>query len=159
MNVKVCGNHSVIVICQPYSFNVLQLTRRLPLPQLLIMARASAQNGIQAQLTAEQDGELHVQLHALDLDKISTNNADPSEICPVCKSNKYLNKDLRFLVNPECYHKMCESCVDRIFSQGPAPCPIARCARTLRKQRFRRPKFEDLAIEREVDIRRRIDSM
>lgn len=63
---------------------------------------------------------------------------------------------MRFLVNPECYHKMCESCVDRIFSTGPAPCPIAGCARTLRKQRFRKQTFEDLKIEREVDIRRRV---
>ncbi|KAL8994507.1 MAG: hypothetical protein Q9169_005536 [Polycauliona sp. 2 TL-2023] len=63
---------------------------------------------------------------------------------------------MRFLVNPECYHKMCESCVDRIFSQGPAACPIAGCARTLRKQRFRQQTFEDLKIEREVDVRRRV---
>lgn len=63
---------------------------------------------------------------------------------------------MQFLVNPECYHKMCESCVDRIFSTGPAPCPVAGCARTLRKQRFRRQTFEDLKIEREVDVRRRI---
>ncbi|KAL9612833.1 MAG: hypothetical protein Q9167_002616 [Letrouitia subvulpina] len=63
---------------------------------------------------------------------------------------------MRFLVNPECYHKMCESCVDRIFSQGPAPCPVAGCARTLRKQRFRKQTFEDVQVEREVDIRRRV---
>lgn len=63
---------------------------------------------------------------------------------------------MRFLVNPECYHKMCESCVDRIFSTGPGPCPIAGCARTLRKARFRKQTFEDLRIEREVDVRRRV---
>lgn len=63
---------------------------------------------------------------------------------------------MRFLVNPECYHKMCESCVDRIFSHGPAPCPVAGCARTLRKARFRRQTFDDLHIEREVDTRRRV---
>lgn len=63
---------------------------------------------------------------------------------------------MRFLVNPECYHKMCESCVDRIFSQGPAPCPVAGCARTLRKQRFRKQTFEDVQVEREVDVRRRV---
>ncbi|KAL8817727.1 MAG: hypothetical protein Q9223_003503, partial [Gallowayella weberi] len=78
------------------------------------------------------------------------------DICPVCKSSRYLNPNMRFLVNPECYHKMCESCVDRIFSQGPAPCPIAGCARTLRVQRFRQQTFEDLKIEREVDVRRRV---
>ena len=81
------------------------------------------------------------------------------DICPVCKSSRYLNPSMRFLVNPECYHKMCESCVDRIFSQGPAPCPVAGCARTLRKQRFRKQTFEDLQIEREVDIRQRVAAM
>jgi len=63
---------------------------------------------------------------------------------------------MKFLVNPECYHKMCESCVDRIFSHGPAPCPIAGCKRTLRKAKFRTQTFEDLKVEREVDIRRRV---
>ncbi|KAL8942065.1 MAG: hypothetical protein Q9216_001877 [Gyalolechia sp. 2 TL-2023] len=81
---------------------------------------------------------------------------DNDDICPVCKSSRYLNPNMRFLVNPECYHKMCESCVDRIFSTGPAPCPVAGCARTLRKQRFRKQTFEDLKIEREVDVRRRV---
>ncbi|KAF2794177.1 CDK-activating kinase assembly factor [Melanomma pulvis-pyrius CBS 109.77] len=79
-----------------------------------------------------------------------------SDICPVCKSSRYLNPNMKFLVNPECYHKMCESCVDRIFSHGPAPCPIAGCKRTLRKAKFRSQTFEDLKVEREVDIRRRV---
>ncbi|QIX01980.1 hypothetical protein AMS68_007497 [Peltaster fructicola] len=82
--------------------------------------------------------------------------ATQDEICPVCKSSRYLNANLRFLVNPECYHKMCESCVDRIFSHGPAPCPLPGCGRTLRKHRFREQTFEDIKVEREVDIRRRI---
>lgn len=82
-----------------------------------------------------------------------------TDVCPVCKSSRYLNPHMKFLVNPECYHKMCESCVDRIFSHGPAPCPIAGCARTLRKGRFREATFEDLKVEREVDIRRRVASI
>ncbi|KAK2741220.1 TFIIH/NER complex subunit [Myotisia sp. PD_48] len=81
---------------------------------------------------------------------------EDDEVCPVCKSSRYLNPDLRFLINPECYHKMCESCVDRIFSSGPAPCPVAGCHRTLRKHKFRKQTFEDLAVEREVDIRKRV---
>lgn len=76
------------------------------------------------------------------------------EVCPVCKSSRYLNASLRFLINPACYHKMCESCVDRIFTHGPAPCPIINCRQTLRKGRFRTQTFEDIAVEREVDIRR-----
>ncbi|KAL8695431.1 MAG: hypothetical protein Q9218_000009 [Villophora microphyllina] len=97
------------------------------------MSKAAQRNGVAARRPGEDD-----------------------DICPVCKSSRYLNPTMRFLVNPECYHKMCESCVDRIFSTGPAPCPIAGCARTLRKQRFRKQTFEDLKIEREVDVRRRV---
>lgn len=63
---------------------------------------------------------------------------------------------MRFLINPECYHKMCESCVDRIFSGGPSNCPVAGCHKTLRKNRFRKQTFEDIHVEREVDIRRRV---
>ncbi|KAL6716486.1 TFIIH/NER complex subunit [Lecanora helva] len=100
------------------------------------MSRNPMQNGVQSR---QQDGD--------------------DDICPVCKSARYLNPNMRFLINPECYHKMCESCVDRIFSQGPAPCPVAGCARALRKQRFRPPRFEDLQIEREVDVRRRISAI
>ncbi len=66
---------------------------------------------------------------------------------------------MRFLVNPECYHRMCESCVDRIFSHGPAPCPVAGCHRTLRKQRFRKQTFGDIRVEREVDVRKRVAKM
>ncbi|KAL4815412.1 CDK-activating kinase assembly factor MAT1-domain-containing protein [Aspergillus spinulosporus] len=84
------------------------------------------------------------------------NRGDEDEVCPVCKSSRYLNPDMRFLINPECYHKMCESCVDRIFSGGPANCPVAGCHKTLRKQRFRKQTFEDINVEREVDIRRRV---
>ncbi|KAL4950426.1 CDK-activating kinase assembly factor MAT1-domain-containing protein [Aspergillus filifer] len=84
------------------------------------------------------------------------NRGDDDEVCPVCKSSRYLNPDMRFLINPECYHKMCESCVDRIFSGGPANCPVAGCHKTLRKNRFRKQTFEDITVEREVDIRRRV---
>jgi CDK-activating kinase assembly factor MAT1 len=82
-----------------------------------------------------------------------------SEICKVCKTSRYINKNMRFLVNPECYHRMCESCVDGIFSQGPAECPIIGCRKILRKNRFRKQTFEDLAVEREVDIRAHVASM
>ncbi|KAI9791443.1 MAG: TFIIH/NER complex subunit [Piccolia ochrophora] len=94
-------------------------------------------------------------LHALRLTDAPP-SAPLSDICPVCKSSRYLNPNMRFLVNPECYHKMCESCVDRIFSHGPAPCPVAGCHRTLRKQRFRKQTFGDIQVEKEVDVRKRV---
>ena len=80
-------------------------------------------------------------------------------MCPVCKTSTYLNKRMVFMVNPECYHKMCDSCVDRIFSSGPAPCPVAGCHKTLRKNKFKVPRFEDLSIERDCDIRARVEKM
>ncbi|EGE85844.1 hypothetical protein RJZ56_004273 [Blastomyces dermatitidis] len=110
----------------------------------------------------EEDGEpLHQHLRSLNLRVHPTGANMPdhgtdSEVCPVCKSSRYLNPDMRFLINPECYHKMCESCVDRIFSSGPAPCPVAGCHKTLRKNRFRKQTFEDIGVEREVDIRKRV---
>ncbi|EEH41693.1 RNA polymerase II transcription factor B subunit 3 [Paracoccidioides lutzii Pb01] len=108
----------------------------------------------------EEDGEpLRQQLCSLRIHPAGANTYDSAtdpEACPVCKSSRYLNPDMRFLINPECYHKMCESCVDRIFSSGPAPCPLAGCHKTLRKNRFRKQTFEDIGVEREVDIRRRV---
>ncbi|KAF4604086.1 TFIIH/NER complex subunit [Pleurotus pulmonarius] len=75
--------------------------------------------------------------------------------CPVCKSDRYLNNKLRLLVST-CYHKMCESCIDRLFTLGPAPCPAPGCTRVLRKLAFMPQTFEDLGVEKEVAIRRRI---
>lgn len=59
-------------------------------------------------------------------------------------------------MNSECYHKICESCVDRIFGSGPAPCPYLNCGKRLRRQRFKSQVFEDLRVEREVDVRQRV---
>src|SRR5690554_4971741 len=78
------------------------------------------------------------------------------ESCPVCKSSRYLNPTITFLIEPTCYHKMCTSCVDRLFSSGPATCPVAGCTARLRAARFRPQTFNSIAVEREVDVRRRV---
>ena len=77
-------------------------------------------------------------------------------MCPVCKTIRYLNKDMEFLINPECYHSMCSNCVNRLFNDGPNQCPYAGCHKTLRRKGFRSAFFGDLSVEREVDIRRRV---
>lgn len=109
-------------------------------------------------LLTPQDGELPTrQMDRMSLSYTNSNTDTPAtEVCPVCKSTKYMNPNLKFLVNPVCYHKMCESCVDRLFSHGPAPCPIKGCSDTLRKNRFRKQTFEDIQVEREVDIRKNV---
>lgn len=75
------------------------------------------------------------------------------EPCPICKTDKYLNPNLVLLVS-SCMHKMCENCVERIFALGSAPCPV--CRNPLRKSNFTKPKFEDLFVEKECVIRRRV---
>ena len=73
--------------------------------------------------------------------------------CPICKTDRYLSPRLRLMVSP-CYHKMCESCIDRLFSLGPAACPV--CGKIVRKQQFSAQTFQDLGVEEEVAIRRRV---
>lgn len=74
----------------------------------------------------------------------------------MCKSSRYLNPAIQFLIEPTCYHKMCASCVDRLFGSGPGTCPVAGCNARLRAARFRKQTFGDIAVEREVDVRRRV---
>ncbi|KAH7018718.1 CDK-activating kinase assembly factor MAT1-domain-containing protein [Macrophomina phaseolina] len=112
-----------------------------------------------AQAVEDAGEQLHQRLQAalqLDAGESANQRLAVPDICPVCKSSRYLNPNMRFLINPECYHQMCESCVDRIYSHGPAPCRIVGCGKTLRKNRFRKKTFEDIQVEREVDIRRRV---
>lgn len=54
---------------------------------------------------------------------------------------------------------MCSTCVDRIFTSGPAPCPVPSCHHTLRKKGFHAAFFGDLEVEREVDVRRRVNEV
>ncbi|EPQ29078.1 uncharacterized protein PFL1_03367 [Pseudozyma flocculosa PF-1] len=79
--------------------------------------------------------------------------ASPDDKCPQCKTDRYLNPRLRLLVSP-CYHKMCESCIDRIFSLGPAPCPD--CGKKVSKNQFTAQTFQDLGVEREVAVRKNV---
>lgn len=89
-----------------------------------------------------------------------SNNLDEYEenkdMCPICKTDRYLSPDVKFLVNPECYHRICQSCVDRIFSLGPAQCPYKGCTKILRKNKFKTQIFDDVGVEKEVDIRKRV---
>ncbi|KAG8748170.1 TFIIH/NER complex subunit [Ceratobasidium sp. 414] len=73
------------------------------------------------------------------------------DVCPLCRSDRFLNPKLRLLVST-CYHRMCESCIDRLFTLGPAPCPV--CKTVIRKMGFMAQTFEDLGVEKEVAIRR-----
>lgn len=86
-------------------------------------------------------------------------NNVPKDLCPVCKTDKYLSPEIMFKINPECYHKICDACVDRIFALGPSPCPYPNCGKVLRRNKFKAQVFDDLEVEKECDIRRRVLSV
>jgi CDK-activating kinase assembly factor MAT1 len=71
--------------------------------------------------------------------------------CPVCKNDSYLNPGIKMYVSP-CFHKICESCLYKIFQQGYAPCPD--CGTLLRRINFISSTFEDVEVERELKMRK-----
>ena len=95
--------------------------------------------------------------------EVDANAMTDEDICPVCKNSTYLQKNLRFKINTKCYHRICEGCMDRITSTQ-KKCPIAGCTFAARgfiprRSDYRVQTFEDLAVEREVDIRKRVMAM
>lgn len=73
--------------------------------------------------------------------------------CPRCKTTSYRNPNLKLLVNV-CGHKLCQTCVDVLFTRPSAACP--QCQTALRRNDFRMQQFEDAGVEREVDIRKKM---
>lgn len=72
-------------------------------------------------------------------------------ICPVCKADSYLNPAIKIYISP-CFHKICESCLYKIFQQGHAPCP--ECGTILRRINFITSTFEDIEVEKELKMRK-----
>ncbi|WWC63827.1 CDK-activating kinase assembly factor MAT1 [Kwoniella dejecticola CBS 10117] len=99
-----------------------------------------------------EDGYLYVAGVKDPSKRVSEFRTD-QDVCPICHTDRQFNQNLRLLVSP-CYHKMCESCIDRLFTLGPEPCP--QCGRILRKVNFAHQTFEDLKVEKEVAVRRRM---
>ncbi|KAJ9109997.1 hypothetical protein QFC20_003071 [Naganishia adeliensis] len=79
----------------------------------------------------------------------------PDDMCPICKTDRYSKPGLRLLISP-CYHKLCERCVEHLFSLGAGKCPHEGCGRVLRRTNFIHQTFEDLGVEREVGVRGRV---
>ncbi|XP_046905510.1 CDK-activating kinase assembly factor MAT1 isoform X3 [Hypomesus transpacificus] len=73
--------------------------------------------------------------------------------CPRCKTTKYRNPSLKLMVNV-CGHTLCESCVDMLFVRGSGNC--VQCDTPLRKGNFRVQLFEDPAVDKEVEIRKKV---
>ncbi|KII70393.1 CDK-activating kinase assembly factor MAT1 [Thelohanellus kitauei] len=76
--------------------------------------------------------------------------------CIRCKMSSFRNPNLQLLVNI-CGHKLCDSCVDVLFVRPTAPC--FECGIILRKTEYRKSKFENHKIEREIEIRQRVEKI
>lgn len=75
------------------------------------------------------------------------------DFCPRCRTSSYQNPNMKLLVNV-CGHKMCESCVDAVFTRPSATCP--ECGIILRRNQYRLQQFEDSYVEKEVEIRKKV---
>ncbi|KAK6307311.1 hypothetical protein J4Q44_G00224590 [Coregonus suidteri] len=53
-----------------------------------------------------------------------------------------------------CGHTLCESCVDMLFVRGSGTC--VQCGTPLRKSNFHMQLFEDPAVDKEVEIRKKV---
>lgn len=73
--------------------------------------------------------------------------------CPNCSTTKYANVNLRMMVNV-CGHSLCESCVEQLFVKGAAKCPT--CDVVLKRTQFRIQLYDDEAVEKDLEIRRRL---
>ncbi|NWR32162.1 MAT1 factor, partial [Tachuris rubrigastra] len=73
--------------------------------------------------------------------------------CPRCKTTKYRNPSLKLMVNV-CGHTLCESCVELLFVRGAGNCH--ECDTPLRRSNFRVQLFEDPAVDKEVEIRKKV---
>ncbi|KAJ3053566.1 TFIIH/NER complex subunit [Rhizophlyctis rosea] len=79
-------------------------------------------------------------------------NADK---CPVCLTEKYLNPNLKLLVSP-CFHKMyINRCKHKHSGDFTYQIPLTKKSHSIRSTGAK-ATFEDLRVEKEVQIRKRI---
>eukprot|EP00160_Parvularia_atlantis_P003152 Unigene12627_Nuclearia_a/m.38358 Unigene12627_Nuclearia_a/g.38358 ORF Unigene12627_Nuclearia_a/g.38358 Unigene12627_Nuclearia_a/m.38358 type:complete len:350 (+) Unigene12627_Nuclearia_a:37-1086(+) len=78
------------------------------------------------------------------------------EVCPSCLGSTLFSPNMRLLVSP-CCHKLCESCVKLKFSASTAPCPV--CGELLRRSDYVAQTFEDLVVDKEVRVRKRLTKL
>lgn len=75
--------------------------------------------------------------------------------CPVCRNDSFLSPNIKIYISP-CFHKICEQCLIKIFGVEYAPCP--ECGIQLRRINFISSTFESIEVEREIKIRRLLNT-
>lgn len=102
------------------------------------------------------DDESSISNQTMKITASRLTNSSARDRCPTCGNDTRNTPGIKFKINTKCYHRICETCVDRFFSSGKAECPIGDCHKQLWKREWRTQTFEDLKIEREVEIRRKV---
>ncbi|ORZ36248.1 CDK-activating kinase assembly factor MAT1-domain-containing protein [Catenaria anguillulae PL171] len=80
-------------------------------------------------------------------------SADQDVTCHSCHFNRTIAQDRKVLVTL-CFHKICQLCLGRILRSGKGVCP--KCGREIRQSDVQAQKFEDLFVDREVRVRKRM---
>ena len=75
--------------------------------------------------------------------------------CPVCRNDSFLSPNIKIYISP-CFHKICEQCLIKIFGVEYAPCP--ECGIQLIRINFISSTFESIEVEREIKIRRLLNT-
>eukprot|EP00732_Lithocolla_globosa_P001673 Lithocolla_globosa_v1_NODE_884_length_3130_cov_89.921951.p2 type:complete len:144 gc:universal NODE_884_length_3130_cov_89.921951:1156-1587(+) len=83
---------------------------------------------------------------------MATGPKAPDETCQICLSSTYLEPTMKILVAPCCY-KICEGCVKNHVASSKV-CP--GCRETHLKPEYLPQTFEDLGVEKEVRIRKKL---
>ncbi len=80
-----------------------------------------------------------------------------SAICSSCHADRFINPDIELLMST-CFHLICTKCIDRLFSIGrQTACP--QCQQIIKKHLFQVQQFEDISIEKDLRIRKRIEGI
>lgn len=73
--------------------------------------------------------------------------------CPNCGTTKYANVNMKMMVNV-CGHSLCENCVENLFIKGAGKCPT--CDVVLKRSQFKIQLYDDEAVEKDLQIRRKL---
>ena len=86
-----------------------------------------------------------------------------ADICQSCRTDRRSNPKLKLKVSRKCYHRVCTNCLADVYkSGGKQRCPTPKefhCTKDMFQNEWRDQTFEDIALEREIDIRRRVFKM
>eukprot|EP00124_Ichthyophonus_hoferi_P002984 Ihof_evm8s231 gene=Ihof_evmTU8s231 len=82
---------------------------------------------------------------------IDENSTSDSETCPKCARDRGLNKNMIFMVSV-CGHKVCEDCKNRMYGINHTT-QCHQCKQLVTKSQWQQQKFEDIGVQKEVQIR------